>query len=130
MKDIGRWQGHSKRLASGARYHYARKKKIYEMGRPPAETVIGPRKVKKVRARGGNEKLKTYIADVVNVSDTATGKTEKVEIDEVQSNPASTEYTRRKIITKGAILGTKLGKVRVTSRPGQDGVVNGILIRE
>jgi small subunit ribosomal protein S8e len=127
---MGRWQGRSKRLASGARYHYARKKKIYEMGRPPAETVIGPRKAKMVRTRGGNIKVKTYIDNIVNVSDPGTGKTEKVQIDEVDSNPASTEYTRRKIITKGAILNTKIGRVRVTSRPGQDGVVNGVIIRE
>jgi small subunit ribosomal protein S8e len=127
---MGRWQGRSKRLASGARYHFSRKKKIYEMGRPPAETVIGPRKSKMVRTRGGNIKVKTYIENVINVSDPATGKTEKVQIDEVDSNPASTEYTRRKIITKGAILNTKIGKVRVTSRPGQDGVVNGVIVRE
>lgn len=127
---MGRWQGRSKRLPSGARYHFARKKKIYEMGRPPAETVIGPRKVKMVRARGGNIKIKDYIDNVVNVSDPANGTTQKVQIDEVDSNPASTEYTRRKIITKGAILNTKMGKVRVTSRPGQDGVVNAVIIRE
>ncbi len=127
---MGRWQGRSKRLASGARYHYARKKKIYEMGRPAADTVIGPRKIKMVRTRGGNVKLKTYLEDVINVSDPATGKTEKVPIEELVSNPASTEYTRRKIITKGAILNTKMGKVRVTSRPGQDGVLNGVIIRE
>lgn len=83
-----------------------------------------------IRTRGGNTKIKTYIENVINVSDPATGKTEKVQIDEVDSNPASTEYTRRKIITKGAILNTKIGKVRVTSRPGQDGVVNGVIIRE
>jgi small subunit ribosomal protein S8e len=83
-----------------------------------------------VRTRGGNIKIKTYIDNLVNVSDPATGKTEKIQIDEVDSNPASTEYTRRKIITKGAILNTKMGKVRVTSRPGQDGVVNGVIIRE
>ena len=83
-----------------------------------------------VRVRGGNIKIKTYIENVVNVSDPANGTTQKVQIDEVDSNPASTEYTRRKIITKGAILNTKIGKVRVTSRPGQDGVVNGVIIRE
>ena len=83
-----------------------------------------------VRTRGGNIKVKTYIDNIVNVSDPGTGKTEKVQIDEVDSNPASTEYTRRKIITKGAILNTKIGRVRVTSRPGQDGVVNGVIIRE
>ncbi len=125
---MGRWQGRSKRLETGARVRHSRKKRLYEMGRPPAETVIGPRKLKKVRVRGGNEKLKAYISDTINVSNQSTGKTEKVKIDQVVSNPASIEYTRRKIITKGAIISTKLGKVKVTSRPGQHGVLNGILI--
>lgn len=127
---MGRWQGRSRRLATGARVRFSRKKRLYEMGRPPAETVIGPRKSKIVRIRGGKTKIKAYIADVVNVSDQSTGKTQKVPIKEVISNPASVEYTRRKIITKGAIISTELGKVRVTSRPGQDGIVNGILVRE
>jgi len=34
------------------------------------------------------------------------------------------------VITKGAIVKTELGLVRVTSRPGQHGVVNGVLIEE
>lgn len=127
---MGRWQGRSKRKATGARLRSFRKKKLYEMGRPPAETVVGPRKLKVVRVRGGKQKLKAYIADVVNVSDQSTGKTQKVPIKEVLSNPASLDYSRRKIITKGAIIGTDLGKVKVTSRPGQDGIVNGVLIRE
>jgi len=127
---MGRWQGRSRRLATGARVRFSRKKRLYEMGRPPAETVIGPRRSKIVRILGGKTKIKAYIADVVNVSDQSTGKTQKVPIKEVISNPASVEYTRRKIITKGAMISTELGKVRVTSRPGQDGVVNGILVRE
>ena len=127
---MGRWQGRSKRLATGARVRFSRKKRLYEMGSPSTETVVGPRKLHIVRTRGGNQKIKAYIADIVNVSDQSTGKTQKVAIKEVISNPASVEYTRRKIITKGAILSTELGKVRVTSRPGQDGIVNGILIRE
>lgn len=100
------------------------------MGRPPAETVVGPRRLKIIRVRGGRHKFKAYIADTVNVSDQSTGKTTKVAIKEVISNPASVEYTRRKIITKGAILSTELGKVKVTSRPGQEGIINGVLIRE
>ncbi len=127
---LGRWQGRSRRLATGARVRFSRKKKLYEMGRPPAETVVGPRKIKIERGHGGIKKLKAYIVDLVNVSDQSTGKTQKVPIKEILSNPASIEYTRRKIITKGAILSTELGKVRVTSRPGQDGIINGILIRE
>ncbi len=38
------------------------------------------------------------------------------------------EYVRGNIITKGCVLNTELGKVKVTNRVGQDGVVNGILL--
>ncbi|MHA1358137.1 MAG: 30S ribosomal protein S8e [Candidatus Helarchaeota archaeon] len=127
---MGRWQGRSKRLATGARVRFSRKKRLFEMGRPPAETVLGPRKLKIERVRGGNRKLRVYIENTINVSNQSTGRTELVKIEEVLSNPANVEYTRRRIITKGAIVSTKLGKVRVTSRPGQHGIINGILIQE
>ncbi|MCI4362340.1 MAG: 30S ribosomal protein S8e, partial [Thermoplasmata archaeon] len=39
-------------------------------------------------------------------------------------------YVQRNIVTKGAILETELGLVRVRSRPGQDGVVNAVRIGE
>ncbi|RLF79472.1 30S ribosomal protein S8e, partial [Thermococci archaeon] len=44
--------------------------------------------------------------------------------------PANRQYVRRNIITKGAIIQTEIGKAIVTSRPGQDGVVNAVLIKE
>jgi small subunit ribosomal protein S8e len=33
-------------------------------------------------------------------------------------------------MTKGAIIETEMGKAKVTSRPGQDGVVNAVLLTE
>jgi small subunit ribosomal protein S8e len=38
------------------------------------------------------------------------------------------DYDRRGVITKGAEIETSLGIARVTSRPGNDGVINAILI--
>ena len=35
---------------------------------------------------------------------------------------------RRNIINKGAIIDTGLGKAKVTSRPGQTGIVSAILL--
>ena len=46
----------------------------------------------------------------------------------VIENKANPNYVRRNIITKGAIVETSAGKAKVTSRPGQDGVINGVLI--
>jgi len=64
-----------------------------------------------------------------NVSD-ASGKTTKVEILRVVKNPANVDYDRRGVITKGTTIETPLGTALVTSRPGQDGTVNAILVPE
>ncbi|HJJ40868.1 MAG TPA: 30S ribosomal protein S8e, partial [Methanocorpusculum sp.] len=32
------------------------------------------------------------------------------------------------LMTKGAVISTDLGKARIVSRPGQDGVINAVLI--
>ena len=64
------------------------------------------------------------------VTDPKSGKTEKVEIMRVVKNPTNIDYDRRGVITKGAVIETSLGLARVTSRPGQDGIINAVLIRE
>ena len=46
----------------------------------------------------------------------------------VLDNSANSHFIRRNIVTKGAIVETELGQVRITSRPGQNGIVNGVLI--
>ncbi|MFA5412492.1 MAG: 30S ribosomal protein S8e [Candidatus Micrarchaeia archaeon] len=78
------------------------------------------------RSRGGNVKVKARRIGFVNVL--ADGKTKKAKILSVieSHNP---QYARQNIITKGAVLNTDAGKVRVTNRVGQDGVVNGILVK-
>ena len=58
----------------------------------------------------------------------ADGNTKVVDILGVIENSANPNYVRRNIITKGAIVETPEGNAKVTSRPGQDGVINGILI--
>ncbi|MEM2712042.1 MAG: 30S ribosomal protein S8e [Candidatus Jordarchaeales archaeon] len=128
---MGVWHGKSKRKPSGGKLGIARGKRKYEMGREPIETQLGDEeKRKKVRVRGGNLKIKLRVASYANVTDVTTGKTVKVKILGVEKNPASVDYSRRKIITKGAIIKTELGTAQVTSRPGQDGVVNAVLIEQ
>ncbi len=127
---MGVWHGRSKRKPSGGKLRPARGKRKYEMGREPVETSIGEEEKRKlVRVRGGNFKVKLHVATYANVSDPGR-KTVKVKILDVEKNPANVDYSRRKIITKGAIIKTELGLARVTSRPGQDGVVNAILIKQ
>ena len=79
------------------------------------------------RGKRKNEKLRLATGNKINVTD-ANGKTQVVDILGVIENTANPNYVRRNIITKGAIVETTEGNAKVTSRPGQDGVINGILI--
>ncbi len=122
------WQGRSLRKPSGGRIRMARKKRKYELGREPVNTHLAPLRKKIIRVRGGNYKIKLLRADEVNVYNPKTGKTEKVKILNVIENPANPHFAQRNIITKGALVETPIGKVKITSRPGQHGVLNGVLV--
>ncbi len=100
------------------------------MGRIPIETKIGAERKKIVRTRGDNIKIKAYSADQINVTDKAKNITSRVAIKGLEKNTASVDYQRRSILTKGAIVETELGMVRISSRPGQSGQINGILLEE
>ncbi|HDQ05856.1 MAG TPA: 30S ribosomal protein S8e [Candidatus Bathyarchaeota archaeon] len=122
------WHGDQhKRKASGGRKRANRKKRRFEKGFFPAETTLGKHKSRIVRKQGGTEKIRLLAVKQANVSD-ASGKTSEVEILRVIKNPANVDYDRRGVITKGAMIATPLGTARVTSRPGQDGIVNAILV--
>jgi len=99
-----------------------------EIGRAPAETHIGEERKKIVRTFGGNQKVRALRLDYATVADPATGKTQKVKIETVEANSANPNYVRRNLLTKGAIIRTEMGRARIVSRPGQDGVVNAVLI--
>jgi small subunit ribosomal protein S8e len=125
------WHGdlRKKKLSGGRKRAYRRKRK-FEEGRFPAETILGEPKKKIVRGRGETTKIKALSDKYVCVTDPKSGKTEKVEIMRVVKNPVNVDYDRRGVITKGAVIETSLGLARVTSRPGQDGIINAVLIRE
>ncbi len=120
-------QSRPKRKASGGRYRAYRKKRLYEAGNLPTDTKLGNFKTKVVKEKFAQYKTKVVSADKVNVA-LKDGKSKVVKIEAILENPANREYVRRNIISKGAVVKTELGKVKITSRPGQDGTVNGILI--
>ena len=66
--------------------------------------------------------------EYANIADPKSGTTKTAKIITVRKNPANPFYARRNITTKGAIIETELGDAVVTSRPGQDGIVNAVLI--
>ena len=122
------WLKRSRKKLSGGLIKQATSKKKRDMGRYPAETHIDDRKFKTIRTRGGNNKYRVIRDEFANVIDQSTGISQKSKIINVLENRANREYARRRIITKGCVLDTELGKVRVTSRPGQHGTISGILI--
>lgn len=116
----------SRRTVTGSLYRPYRKKKKYELGRYPTYTKLGNKKIKSDRVLGKNYKFRLLNIDYVNVAD--KGKSKKVKINNVIENPANRHFVRRNIITKGTVVETEIGKVKITSRPGQEGSLNGVLL--
>ena len=119
----------SVRKPSGGWYKKGyRKQKLYELGKEPAFTLFEARRASTVRGRGGNIKVRIFSSDTANLFDPKTKKFEKAKIKTVVGNPANRHFIRRNIMTKGAVIETDKGKARITSRPGQDGTINAVLI--
>ncbi len=124
---MGIWQGRSKRKPTGGRLKSIRKKRKREIGGDILHTFVRDETKKKIRTLGGRSKLRLTGAHWANVVDNSKQSSERVRIVGVVENPANIHYVRRNIVTKGAIIeveGEKLA--RVTSRPGQHGVVNAV----
>lgn len=112
---------------SGGKYIQQRKKKKNERtGQKKVVKLSDSEKRKTTRVRGGF--LKTFFlrAKFVNVQD--KGKTKRVEIKNVVSTPSNRFLARQNVVTKGTIVETDLGNVRITSRPTQEGAINGVLV--
>lgn len=117
------------RKESGGAKKHLRKKRKRELGSPPTETVSEQEEERYIeRTFGGPSKIRVKSAVYANLADSSGTKVKKVRISKVVSNPASVDYSRRGVITRGAIIDTEAGRAKVTSRPGQAGVVNAVLI--
>jgi len=117
-----------KRKESGGRYKTARSKRNFEKGSFPTLSHVGKHKLRKDKTRGGKIKSRCLSVETVNLFDSKTKKFEKVKVKSVVETPSNRHYVRRNILTKGAIIDTEKGKARITSRPGQNGSVNAVLI--
>jgi small subunit ribosomal protein S8e len=95
----------------------------------PVETKVGEDERVARRMRGGALKVICLRTQYANVLDPISKQTKKVKVNRVVTNPASKDLTRKGVITKGALIDTELGAARVTSRPGQAGIVNAVLIK-
>ena len=125
------WHGGlTKRKKTGGRKRVSRTKRRSEAGRYPIETVLGENMEKSVEGRSGIIKIKQVSTNVVNLSYPRTGLTDRLMILDVVRNPANVDYNRRGVITKGTIIRTEKGLAIISSRPGQNGVLNAVLYEE
>lgn len=122
------FQGPGRRTPAGSRKKSLRGIRQFELGRVPAFTGIGPKRLRRIRLMGGDEKIRLLSVDVCNLFDPKTKAFKKGKITQAVENPANRHFVRRNILTKGAIILTDSGKARITSKPGQDGTINAILI--
>ncbi len=125
---MGVWHTRSKSTASGGRLKQRRSRKKFELGRTPTETVMGKTVLKTIDSTGRYKKTPAMRIDYVNVTDPKKNQTFRAELLDVEKNPANIDYQRRKVITRVTIIKTSKGRARVTSRPGQNGILNAVLI--
>ena len=114
---------------TGGRRVPLRIRRKYETDRYPNEPINGAQVTVTRRIRGNNKKTALKSIDFVNLA-TGEAKVKKSKIIKVLDNATNNDYKRRGIITKGAILETAEGKCKVVSKPGQNGIVNAILLKE
>ncbi|HIH38968.1 30S ribosomal protein S8e [Candidatus Woesearchaeota archaeon] len=117
-----------KRKKSGGTIKPARKKRKVQLARRPTLTKIGEKNISTHKILGAQTKIRLLTIDKVNIVDPKTKKATVGVIKAVLENPANRNFIRRNIITKGAVVDTDKGKVKITSRPGQEGALNGVLI--
>ena len=131
---MAKWHGISRRKPSGGRLkrpsRYRGKRKT-EISSENQFAFVGEKDARKLyRKTAGSQTVRVLSIKNINVNKPKEGKTVRAQITNVIRNDADTNYVRRNIVTKGAIVETDVGKVRVTSRPGMHGVVSGILLEE
>ena len=121
-------QTRSKRSVSGGRYKSYRKKRVYETARSPTSTKIGKTQTKVKTVKGGAKKISLLNVNTVNLK--SKNKNLKAKILTVKESPANRHFIRRNILTKGTIIETDKGVAKITNRPGQEGTINAILVKE
>jgi small subunit ribosomal protein S8e len=117
------------RKLTGGRKVAMRGRRKYEIDRYPNEAVVGPIQIVLRRTRGNNIKVAFKTAEFANIIDEDSKKVTKSKIVRVTKNTANKDYERRGVISKGAMIETENGAAVVVSRPGQDGVVNAVLVK-
>lgn len=93
-----------KRAATGAKRAQFRKKRKFELGRQPANTKIGAKRIHTVRTRGGNKKFRALRIETGNFSWASEGVARKTRVAGVVYHPSNNELVRTNTLTKSAIV--------------------------
>eukprot|EP00401_Gymnodinium_catenatum_P031579 CAMPEP_0117488328 /NCGR_PEP_ID=MMETSP0784-20121206/16461_1 /TAXON_ID=39447 /ORGANISM="" /LENGTH=234 /DNA_ID=CAMNT_0005283017 /DNA_START=98 /DNA_END=798 /DNA_ORIENTATION=- len=93
-----------KHRKTGGRRNIHQKKRKFEMGRPPAMTKLGAKRVRPVRCRGGNMKYRALRLDSGNYAWGSENCARKVRILDVVYNATSNELVRTKTLLKNTIV--------------------------
>lgn len=100
---ISRDSRHKRRL-TGGRMPVHKKKRLFESGRPSANTKIGEKRVRTLRVRGGNHKFRALRLDNGNFSWPSESVTRKTRILDVVYNASNNELVRTKTLVKNCII--------------------------
>ncbi|CAK9295660.1 unnamed protein product [Gordionus sp. m RMFG-2023] len=100
---ISRDSWHKRRKTGGKRVPL-RKKRKFELGRPPANTKLGTRRIHTIRTRGGNKKYRALRLDIGNFSWGSECCTRKTRIIDVVYNASNNELVRTKTLVKNCIV--------------------------
>ena len=117
----------TRKITGGIR-HPLKTRQKFETDRYPNEALIGDQETSTRKTRGNNRKTALKTVSHVNLV-LPDAKIKRSKIVRVLENQTNNDYQRRGVITKGAILETEDGKCKVVSRPGQNGVINAILVK-
>ncbi|KAL7753312.1 ribosomal protein S8A [Sorochytrium milnesiophthora] len=93
-----------KRAHTGAKRSHYRNLRKFELGRQPANTKLGAKRVRTVRTRGGNQKARALRLDAGNFSWGSESITRKTRIINVVYNASNNDYVRTNTLVKGAVI--------------------------
>jgi len=93
-----------KRRSTGGRMPIHQKKRQFELGRVPANTKLGERRIRPLRVRGGNMKFRALRLNEGNFNWASEGIAKKTKIVDVIYNASNNELVRTKTLVKNCIV--------------------------
>jgi len=96
--------GRHKRRETGGKRAMYRKKRKFNMARPASNTKIGEQRLRKIRTRGGNYKIRALRLETGNFAWASENVTRKSRVIRVVYNSTSNELVRTNTLVKNCII--------------------------